>query len=122
MSDQDKKQTTWTPNRLFYFGLGLVLLANWLPFIPAWYTFVHMWRVEIAASIFLAGIFIWLLANPDKVKLDLISRDEFRFIILPLLAFILWSFLSAIWAPFWKSAIHHSLIWIEYLAFYLLFR
>jgi O-antigen ligase/Tfp pilus assembly protein PilF len=123
MSDQETNSISWKPGRLFYIGLGLVLLANWLPFIPAWYTFVHMWRVEIAASIFLACTFIYLLVNLDKLKVDLrISREEFRFIIVPLLAFILWSFLSAIWAPFWKSAIHHSLIWTEYLAFYLLFR
>ena len=123
MSEQELNSLSRKPGRLFYIGLGLVLLANWLPFIPAWYTFVHMWRVEIAASIFLSGIFVYLLRNQDKLKFDLqISHDEYRYIILPLLAFIFWSLLSTIWAPYWKSAIHHSLIWVEYLAFYLLFR
>lgn len=123
MSQARSNPISWRPGRVFYIGLAIVLLANALPLIPNWYTFVHPWRVEIASSIFLASLFIYVLINFEKLQLRFqIDRDEFRFVILPLLAFILWSFLSGIWAPFWKSSIHHSLIWTEYLAFYLVFR
>ena len=123
MLDHEPNRTTWTPGRVFYTGLAIILLANWLPFIPAWYTFVHMWRVEIAASIFLGCVLIYFLVNSKTISLRYqVDPDEWKFILLPILAFILWSFLSALWAPSWKSAIHHSLIWAEYLIFYLIFR
>lgn len=112
----------WNPRRFFYFGLALVLLANILP-IPPWYTFIHPWRVEIAASIFLGVTLIYLAQNYENFSFQIkINPDEWRFIVLPLVAFILWSSLSAVWAPSWKSALHHSFIWAEYLIFYLIFR
>ncbi len=123
MLESESTQTTWTPGRVFYIGLAIILLANWLPFIPAWSTFVHMWRVEIAASIFLVCVLSYLLINSARISFRCsIGPVEWRFVVLPILAFILWSSLSTLWAPSWKSAIHHSLIWAEYLIFYLIFR
>jgi len=122
MSDNVTKLTAWIPGRFFYIGLAIVLLANGLPFIPAWSTFIHMWRAEVAASMFLGGTLFYLYVK-KRPALDFRAySDELKFIILPILAIILWSSLSAIWAPSWKSAIHHSLIWAEYLIIYLLFR
>ena len=123
MLEQKFNPAAFKSARLFYVGLALVLLVNWLPFIPAWYTFIHMWRVEIASSVFLSAVLIYLLLNGKKFSLRYeIHPDEWKFVILPILAFIVWSFLSTLWAPSWKSAIHHSLVWSEYLMFYLIFR
>jgi O-antigen ligase/Flp pilus assembly protein TadD len=112
-----------SPKVWFLFGLAVTMLALWFPFIPNWQTFIHMWRVEVAASILLlcslGYVLIYFIRS--KNQLDL-TRDEWKFIVLPILAFILWSLASALWADSWKSALHHSFIWSEYLIFYLIFR
>ncbi len=96
------------------------MLTLWVPFIPNWNTFIHMWRVDLAASIFLLASLFYIAAK--NIKPINISLDEKRFLILPMLVFILWSSLSMLWAPSWKSALHHSLIWSEYLIFYIIVR
>ncbi len=120
MTDHPTTLKPWNPGIVFYVGLGAVMLALAAP-LPAWATFIHMWRVEIAASVFLFSTLAYLTLNTHRLDLGL-SKTEARFIVLPLLAFIFWSGLSSLWAPSWKSAIHHSLIWGEYLIFYLIFR
>jgi O-antigen ligase len=114
---------SWKPGRLFYFGLALTLLATWIPFVPAWYTFIHMWRVELAASLFLFATLSYLFVRSRSLNFiaDL-SRQELWLIVFPMLAFIGWSAISITWAPSWKSAMHHTLVWSEYLIFYLLVR
>src|SRR5687768_85852 len=103
-----------TPTLWFLFGLAVAMLALWFPFIPNWQTFIHMWRVEIAASVLLLATLVYFLSRYGRTDTGLsLSREEWKFIVLPVLAFILWSSLSALWAPSWKSAIHHSLIWAE---------
>jgi hypothetical protein len=88
-----------------------------------WATFIHFWRVEAATSIFLIA-FIWY-ASKKRHKFDIfggISKREFNLIILPIVAFIIWGAISASWADSWRSAIHHSLVWSEYLIFFLIVR
>jgi O-antigen ligase len=66
---------------------------------------------------------IYLLLNENRFSFKReLSPDEWKFIVLPIIAFVVWSSLSALWAPSWKSAIHHSLIWAEYLIFFIVFR
>ena len=122
MPQSTTKLTAWVPGRFFYIGLAVVLIANGLPFIPAWYTFIHMWRAEVAASVLLASTLVYLFLKQRPALQFSIYSDELKFVVAPILAFVLWSSLSVAWAPSWKSAIHHSLIWAEYLLFYLLFR
>ncbi len=112
----------WNPGISFYIGLGVVMLALTAP-LPAWTTFIHMWRVEIAASLFLICVLGYFTFRSWNAKATFtIPGSDWKLIILPLAAFILWSSMSAIWAESWKSAIHHSLIWAEYLAFFIIFR
>jgi O-antigen ligase len=113
------------PTLGFLIGLAVVMLALWFPFIPAWQTFIHMWRVEIAGSGLLLCSLIYFALRAGGAQADSfpdVRRDELKFVILPIIAFITWSLLSALWAPSWKSAVHHSLIWAEYLIFYIVFR
>jgi O-antigen ligase len=122
-TDRKDNLTKWKPGRLFYFGLAFVLLATWIPFIPGWYTFIHMWRVELAASIFLLATLGYLALNSSRISLPVsLSKNELWLIVFPIIAFIVWSGISVFWAPSWKSAVHHTLVWSEYLAFYLLIR
>lgn len=114
---------TISPTRWFLFGLAVVLLAPWFPFIPNWQTFIHMWRVEIFASVFLFVSLLYVLIKSSKLNSTLeLSTQELWLVVFPIITLILWSALSIIWAPSWKSAIHHTLVWSEYLAFYILVR
>ncbi|MDI1242090.1 MAG: O-antigen ligase family protein [bacterium] len=108
---------------LFSAGLALVLLSLWIPYIPAWPTFIHIWRVELFASVFLAvSLGVVFFRSRSRDFLAVISKEERLFVIGPIVAFILCSGLSAFWADSWRSAFHHSLVWSEYLIFYLLIR
>jgi O-antigen ligase len=108
---------------LFSVGFCLVLLTVWVPIAVKLQTFMLFWRVETAASIFLTLTLAVLLYKFSSKELRLsISRQEFRFIIIPILLFIFWSTLSMFWATSWKAAAYHTLIWVEYLIFYLVIR
>ena len=117
------KPSTISRTNWFVFGMAIVLLAPWFPFIPAWQTFIHMWRVEIFASLFLlvALGYLIVISYRSKIEIDL-SRQELLLVVLPMSALILWSGVSTLWSPSWKSAVHHTLVWSEYLIFYLLVR
>ncbi len=108
---------------LFCFGWCLVLLTGWFPFLIGLDTFIHFWRVETFASIWLLATLGYLFFTNKNIalKFNLPSR-EIKLIILPLTAFIVWSAFSIGWATSWKSVLYHTLIWAEYLIFYLLVR
>jgi O-antigen ligase/Flp pilus assembly protein TadD len=112
-----------SPTLGFLAALVCVMLAVWFPFIPNWQTFIHPWRVEASASLLLIGTLVFFMLRIRKsdpaLKFD---ADEWMFVILPMLAFILWSAVSATWAASWKSAAHHTFVWAEYLVFYIVFR
>ena len=111
------------PVYAFYVGLALVMLSLWMWFIPNWLTFIHNWRVELFASVFLLATLVFILFRSKDLRAAVtFSTNERNLVILPLLAFITWSAISAIWAPSWRSAIHHSLVWSEYLIFYCIVR
>jgi O-antigen ligase len=108
---------------LFSVGMSIVLLSLWLSFIPDWLTFVHMWRVELFASVFFFITLAFIFFRPGSQ--DFFGRfpgEEKLFIIYPVLAFIIWSLVSAFWAESWRSALHHALVWSEYLVLYLVLR
>lgn len=110
---------------VFYFCISfcLVLMASWLPVFRGLDTFMQFWRVEIAASIFLSATLFYSLYQYSKGKLNFfISRPEMKFIVLPLAVFIVWSAVSMAWSPSWKLAAYHTLIWAEYLIFYMIIR
>lgn len=111
------------PTLWFLVTLACVMLAAWFPFIPNWQTFIHPWRVEVFASVLLLGTLTFSVIRIRQSELALkLDADEWKFILLPMLAFILWSALSVIWAASWKSAAHHTFVWAEYFVFYVLFR
>src|SRR5687767_5441883 len=123
MTVHDSPFRQWNPGWPFYVGLALVLLAVWIPYVPDWKTFVHMWRADVAAAVFLTVILGYIAIRSRRIGLPLsFSVEEFRFIVLPIAAFIVWSGLSMFWADSWKSAFHHTAVWLSYLLFYFLFR
>ena len=123
MFPQSLKTDNTRFSALFSVGFCLVLLTVWIPVAVRLQTFMLFWRVEITASIFLALTLVFLLYKTGAGNLRLsISRREIRFIIIPIAAFIFWSGLSMLWTTSWKAAAYHTLIWIEYLIFYLIVR
>ena len=123
MNVHESPSRQWTPGWFVYLLLALVLLATWIPFVPDWKTFIHMWRVDLAAALVLLGLLLFIAVKADRIALPFkLSVLEFRFIVLPLAFFVAWSSLSVFWADSWKSAVHHSTVWLSYLLFFLLFR
>jgi len=117
------KTKSQEPMLYFCVGFCLVLMASWFPVFNRLDIFMQFWRVEVAASIFLIATLAYLLyKQSDKILTFCLSRQEVKFIVLPLATFIVWSGLSMMWSPSWKLALYHTLIWTEYLIFYLIVR
>lgn len=111
------------PRNYFAMGFAAVVLCLAVPIVPNWRTFIHMWQAEFVASIFLIWALCYLIYKRRSNQIFLaLDRTELKFIVFPIAAFILWSALSISWAPSWRSALHHTLVWTEYLVFYLLVR
>lgn len=108
---------------LFAIGFAVVLLSIAVPILPFLRTFIHMWQVELVASVFLltALIFVLYISSRENYAVDF-PRLEVAFVLLPITALIAWSLLSTAWAPSWKSSLHHTFVWAEYLTFYILVR
>ncbi len=120
---QSTKTEYKMPMLYFCIGFCLVLMAGWFPVFNRLDVFMQFWRVEVAASVFLAVTLAMLFyKHSDKIFSLCLSPQEINFIVLPLLVFIGWSGLSMLWAASGKSALYHTLIWAEYLIFYLVIR
>ena len=123
MNVHESPSRQWNPGWFVYLLLALVLLATWIPLVPDWKTFIHMWRADLAAALVLLGLLGYIALKANTIALPFkLSVLEFRLIVLPLAFFVAWSSLSIFWANSWKSAIHHSTVWLSYLLFYLVFR
>lgn len=112
-------------SKLFWFfslGFAVVLMSLWFPYFPDWLTFIHSWRVEFFASIFLMITLVLSLVRSVAKKRPVFSKEERLLIIYPILSFIFLSVISSFWANSPRSAFHHALIWSAYLIFYCLIR
>jgi O-antigen ligase/Tfp pilus assembly protein PilF len=106
---------------LFCVGWFLTMMSLLVGFGRPLPTFIHMWQVELSAAVFLAAGCGYILIRTPKC-FRAFSRDEFCFLILPITLFICWSALSSFWANSWKSTIHHTLVWLLFLIFFLIVR
>lgn len=107
---------------VFCVGIGLVMLSMLIGIGQPWNTFVHMWKAELAASLFLLGCLAYAgFRGVKNFRLSL-TDNELKFLVLPICVFVIWSGFSIIWAPSWKSALHHTALWIVYLVFYIALR
>lgn len=101
----------------------LVILSGWIPMFLNLRTFMFTWKVELAASVFIAAVSAYLLLSraSENVRRNL-SQFDLYFVILPLMLFIAWSAASALWAASPQSAWMHTAMWMSYLVFYLTIR
>lgn len=108
---------------IFCLCLCLVLLAGWFPFFGASDIFLGFWRVEFSFSLLLISVLAYLLYfKYPKTFSNSLSKTDINYIIFPLFIFTIWSGFSMIWAESWKLALYHTLLWAEYLIFYILIR
>ena len=122
MSTAVLKEKFSDPVFLFIAGWCAVMLALAVSVGRPWVTFIHFWRVDFVASVFLSASLVYLLMRYKNGILRDLSGSEIRWIIVPMLVLIAWSSLSISWSSSWKSAVHHTAIWCSYLIFFLFVR
>lgn len=111
------------PGVLFCIGWAAVMLALTVSIPPVWDTFMHAWRVDLYAAVFLLFALLYRsFFSKDADRPANLSDSERWLVVLPLCMFIAWSLLSIAWAESGRSAMHHTLVWAEYLIFYLIVR
>lgn len=94
----------------------LILLTPLLPFPAPSILVGHPWKPELFLSLLLIGVFavIFLKAN-GKFGLNLTYP-----ITAAMAAFVIWSGVSILWAGSLNSVFHHTLVWAEYLIFFVI--
>ncbi|HUR98093.1 MAG TPA: O-antigen ligase family protein [Pyrinomonadaceae bacterium] len=101
---------------------AMLLVGLGSAFLPLAPMLGYRWSVELALAIVVLAATVHGLISRQSFPDHSISFREFVFTALPILLFISWSFLSAIWSMSWRSALHHSLLWSCYLAFFVSIR
>ena len=107
----------------FLLGMVCVFLVPIINIAPEYSTFIHSFRPEMVMSVMVAGFAVWGLSNSRfREFLASIRKTERICIIFPLVLFVAWSAISAIWATSTASVLHHTSLWICYLSLYLFAR
>jgi O-antigen ligase len=101
---------------------SIILLANFFP-LPAQPALIigYLWKVEFALAALLAISIAFIGFKYKNIAFEF-GKQEFRQIIFPLAAFVVWSGFSCFWAQSWRAAAHHTLLWACYAIFYLFVR
>jgi O-antigen ligase len=108
---------------IFAASWSLLILVKFVPFVPQPESIIgYLWKYEFAIGLFLGVFLIIAASNKWFSRLMVFEKNEFYFIVLPILAFTIWSFLSVLWSRSERHALHHSLLWGCYLVFYLIAR
>ena len=98
----------------------IVMLALLTPFALPSILVGHPWKAELVLSIILSSIILYIFIRRPRIETSLgLSSEPVRSIVLPIIAFVLWSGISLIWANSTESVIHHTLVWSIYLLFFL---
>ena len=102
---------------------SLILLANFVPLFPQPQIIIgYLWKVEFAlATLLFLSIVLAIKYSKEKILIQF-NKQEFWWIILPLILFTVWSGFSCFWAESRRPALHHTLLWACYLTFYFLIR
>ncbi|HRI04137.1 MAG TPA: O-antigen ligase family protein [Pyrinomonadaceae bacterium] len=78
------------------------------------------WRVELLIGIFAIPFFVWVYKKEGGNYIS-VDRSNFRFAVICTLLFILWSGISAVWAPLPLTALFQTLVWAIYAAIFAVF-
>lgn len=97
-------------------GFTCLLLASFLPIPHASVLAAHTWRAELLAGIFLLGALVVQTRSAIEPCVDATIAKRVGLMVA---AFVVWSMVSLLWADSRSSVWHHTLIWCEYLLFFL---
>ncbi|MBK7393046.1 MAG: O-antigen ligase family protein [Chloracidobacterium sp.] len=75
------------------------------------------WKVELLIGIFAIPFFVWVYKKTHGTYISL-ERSNFRFAVICSLLFIVWSGVSAAWAPLPLTALFQTLVWAIYAAIF----
>jgi O-antigen ligase len=101
-------------------GLAFALMALLFPIHGARMPSAHSWRAELLTTLFLiVGLIVLYKRDNESLSLFNFEGRWVRLIVFSLAAFIAWSFFSAFWAHAPFSTWHHTLVWAEYILFFL---
>ncbi|MGB2752764.1 MAG: O-antigen ligase family protein [Pyrinomonadaceae bacterium] len=78
------------------------------------------WRVELLIGIFAIPFCVWVYKKAGGTHISL-ERSNFRFAIICTFLFVLWSGISAVWAPLPLTALFQTLVWAIYAAIFAAF-
>ncbi len=108
---------------IFAISWSLLLLTRYIPFVAQPESLVgYLWKYEFAIALFLSFFCLFIFKNKSLERFVIFEKNEFYFVILPLIFFSILSFLSIFWAQSERHALHHSLLWSCYFVFYLFAR
>ena len=104
--------------RVLQILLSLILISILLPLPSPAMPVNHPYRVELLLSLFLIAFLIMAARRwtPDDVFPSHKTRLV-RPIFFALVAFVIWSGFSAVWAKSVGSVAHHTLLWSMFLSF-----
>src|SRR4051794_4596844 len=107
-----------TGSKATYWLMAATVLVIFLPLVPVYVdysTFIHPWRAEFAASVLLIVLLTAAYGNTEfRSFLAEMPRNEIRLLVVPCIAFIVWSCLSALWARSAAFAFYHAAVWFCY--------
>ena len=105
-------------------ALALALLSTLFPLPQPVILSNHPWKVEFLTTLFLFGYIIFeYFRDPESLTRIFMNRGVVTsWLIRFIAAFTVWSMISAFWARSPFSVWHHTLIWTEFILFFLLAR
>ncbi len=79
----------------------------------------HPWKVELVISFYLLVVLLFYLTKERSFKnFPSFKTNEIWRLLVPFVAFIVWSAASSLWANSLLSVIHHTLLWSVYFVFF----
>ncbi|MFN0279952.1 MAG: O-antigen ligase family protein [Pyrinomonadaceae bacterium] len=104
--------------------LAFALMALLFPFPGARMPSSQPWRAELLTTLFLmVGVIVLYLRGRESLsQMFTFEQRWVKVIFICFAAFTVWGLLSAFWAQSAYSAGHHTLVWIEYILFFLFVR
>lgn len=105
---------------LFLVAILFVCLTPLIPIAPRYDTYMHPFRAEVVASVCFLFLTVWVaISDRHNFSTARLSYSAIRPVLIPLLLFISWSATSLFWAVSWRSVVHHTGLWVCYLAVFL---
>ena len=108
------------------FALGICIVFTVILMIPLFtvphpaFVTGHPWKVELFSAIFLLCWLTRIVFKNKQPDFSPLKTPELKRNLILLSIFIVWSGFSFFWADSWRSVAHHTLVWTNYLLFFII--